>query len=727
MVHIATNGSGSRPIDIVLSRLEGVRQTGPDTWISHCPAHNDRDPSLSEREKEDGSVLLHCHAGCSIEDVLAAAGLTMRDLFCDGSAAGKATSPVLKATNGGMDRRRKVKSSTIDTIYDYCDRRRRLLYQVVRYRVEYDDGAVGKTFRQRQPSGRDWVNNLTGVERVLYLLPDLLASTGTVYLVEGEKDADRLVSLGITATTLAQGAQAKLTPSMIEDLAGRDIVILPDNDKPGRDAAETRAVALHGVAHSTKVVHLPGLPEHGDVSDWLDAGHTIDDLRSLVEEAPEWNPNSPPADDPGSSILLMRKASEITPQATSWLWNARIVGGMLNLLSGFGGVGKSTFITQLVAAITTGGLFPDGERAPLGDVMILAGEDSPAHTIIPRLIAAGADLSRVHIVEGIHRPGVDEPAWISLREDAHDIEQAIVSTGSILLVIDPASSFIGDADTNSESHVRNALVRLDQGAQRTGCAVLLVRHLAKGSGNSRADARILGSVAWRDQPRSVLMIADAPEEYQPAPRLDGRRDVRRALGVTKANLAPIPPVLWFEQPADGPMHWLEGHAPFTMDDCFRPAERPTKLDDATGFVREQLIGGSQTANQLYADGKSLGYSEKTIRRALRAINAEKFQLPGRAHAGWCWRLPNGAPVRSGSLGQESSADAVWPSDQVTDDRSLDHDSQVRKVTAIPGISHLQTGAAGSFDTSGQLVSWPDSESGQLTQVTDPDEDWGVVE
>lgn len=175
--------------------------------------------------------------------------------------------------------------------YDYTDAAGDLLYQTVRF--------APKGFCQRRPDGRDgwvWKNALEGVARVPYRLPELLtAPTRTVFIVEGEKDADRLASLGLLATCNACGAD-KWTDALSEHLRGRGrVVVLGDNDVAGRRHVERVARSLTTVAGvpDVRVVELPGLSEGGDISDWFDAGHDSEELKRLVTDAPRWEPQAP--------------------------------------------------------------------------------------------------------------------------------------------------------------------------------------------------------------------------------------------------------------------------------------------------------------------------------------------------------------------------------------------------------------------------------------------------
>lgn len=250
----------------ILQRLQNVRKAGSG-WTARCTAHDDRRNSLSISIGDDGRTLVHCHAGCEVEAVVSAAGLTMRDLASPNG-------------NGKPGKRRIVKT------YDYRDEAGTLLFQDVRYEP--------KDFRQRRPKpsgGLEW--SVKGVRVVPYRLPELLSDpTKVVCVPEGEKDVDNLARIGVTATTNAGGA-GKWTAEHAKHLAGRHVVILPDNDKPGRDHAAQVAASLQGIAATIKVVELPGLPEKGDVSDWIAAGGTKDQLRQLAEAAPLWTAGTP--------------------------------------------------------------------------------------------------------------------------------------------------------------------------------------------------------------------------------------------------------------------------------------------------------------------------------------------------------------------------------------------------------------------------------------------------
>jgi putative DNA primase/helicase len=256
-------------LEAILARLQGVRQEGGG-YAALCPAHNDKKPSLSIKVN-NGKILMHCHAGCDTRVVLDKMGLKMSDL---------------------LDEPFKPKSSSskgrIVATYDYTDEDGNQLFQVVRFEP--------KSFRQRRRVVRAgktrWEWNVNGVRLVPYHLPQArqaIAQGNTIYLVEGEKDVHSLESIGLAATCNSGGA-GKWKKQHSEALAGANVVILPDNDEPGRKHAQSVAKNLDGLAASIRITELPCLPEKGDVSDWLKAGHTREELLDLVASSPLQTP-----------------------------------------------------------------------------------------------------------------------------------------------------------------------------------------------------------------------------------------------------------------------------------------------------------------------------------------------------------------------------------------------------------------------------------------------------
>ena len=237
------------------THIHGVKRSGGG-YVGHCPGHEDQRASLSFRDGDKG-VLAKCHAGCEVDSITAALGLSTSDLFTD-----------------TLPQRIEVAH------YPYHDEAGMLLYEAVRY--------IPKDFRLRRPDGSGgWAWDVKDVRRVLYRLPYLKAQP-TAYIVEGEKDADRLVSLGIPATTSATGSTSWRDEygDQLVSVGIQRVVIIPDNDPSGEGYAVDVATTCLTRGMQVKIVRLPGLSDKGDVTNWLDAGHPLSELADLVRATP---------------------------------------------------------------------------------------------------------------------------------------------------------------------------------------------------------------------------------------------------------------------------------------------------------------------------------------------------------------------------------------------------------------------------------------------------------
>ena len=203
----------------------------------------------------------------------------------------------------------------------------------------------------------------------------------TIWICEGEKDADNVAAHDLVATSNPEGA-GKWTDELNKWFLGKQRVnILEDNDDAGRAPALKVAAAIHGVGvPDVRIISFPELPEHDDVSDWLAQGHTKDELLARAKAARRWEPPK----------LRSKRASQYEMQALEWLWRYRVAKGALNVLAGLPDKGKGLTWCNIVARVTIGGVWPADEgRAPKGNVIIFSAEDDIARTVIPRLAAAG--------------------------------------------------------------------------------------------------------------------------------------------------------------------------------------------------------------------------------------------------------------------------------------------------------------------------------------------------
>ena len=261
-----------------LNRLSGVKKVGTG-YQALCPAHEDAKASLHVATSARG-IGVKCHAGCETAEVLAELDLQFSDLFSDNG------SDKFVGRNGT---KREIIAE-----YDYKDEQGRLLFQVVRYEP--------KDFRQRRPDENgEWSWSVKGVRKVPYRLPQLLDSTGPVFIVEGEKDVHLLEVHGYTATTNAGGA-GKWDASWAHFFTGREVYVIPDADEAGRDHAEKVADSLEEVA-TVRMIYLFGAK---DATEWFLANDPSE-FAQLVETAPLW-----------STIKEERARSEVEDEIFIW-------------------------------------------------------------------------------------------------------------------------------------------------------------------------------------------------------------------------------------------------------------------------------------------------------------------------------------------------------------------------------------------------------------------------
>lgn len=576
-------------INDVLPKLKGVKRTGSG-WTALCPAHDDRRNSLSVSMGSEEQVLLHCHAGCSFETIQAALGAVVTD-------------------------RPRVAAS-----YDYRDETGALLYQSVRLEP--------KDFRQRKPDGAGgWSYKLNGVRRVPYRLPELLTAPPEelVFIVEGEKDADRLCALGLVATTNAGGA-GKWRDEFCEVLRGRCVVIIPDNDEPGRDHAARVAQSLRGVAADVRVLSLPGLPSKGDVSDWLDAGGLVDELLVLAEAAPDFTGAEAVTPPAGPSLQLVRLA-DVAPETVGWLWHPYIPFGKLTILEGDPGLGKSWLTCALASAVSRGRGLPGCGPFEPGNVLMLSAEDGIADTLRPRLDAVGADVARVYALNSTLT--LDTVGLLKL-------EEMVIELRPTLVIIDPLFAFTGGkVDIHRANECRSITAPLAAIAERHGCAMLAVRHLGKSRGGGHALNAGIGSIDLTAAARSVLLVGQDPDDAS-----------RRALVQTKNNLAPHGGAIGYKLEA-GAFYWT-GESTLTAGRILSlpsdEEERGARVE-AVEFLRAALAEGPRPAKDVKGEARQAGIPDITLRRAKDRLGVrtekEGGRLGERAQR-WLWSLPEQA-------------------------------------------------------------------------------------
>lgn len=347
------------------------------------------------------------------------------------------------------------------------------------------------------------------------------------------------------------------------------------------------------------------------------------------------------ADSVLSDGVVLERASGIKVVPVNWLWQDWLACGKLHLLAGTPGQGKTTIALAMAATVSSGGRWPDGRRCPAGDVIVWSGEDDPADTLVPRLMGMGADLDRIHFVQGARVNGEVLP--FDPARDMPDLEAASKAIGDVrLLVVDPiVSAVAGDSHKNSE--VRRGMQPLVDLASSLRAAVIGISHLSKGTVGRDPTERVTGSIAFTAVVRVVLLAAKMKGE-------DGQD--KRILVRSKSNIGPDQGGFEYhvEQKEAAPgidtsvVTWgsaIAGTARELLAEAeAEDAGEATAKESAEEFLRELLAEGSTPSKQVKADCSDAGYSWATVRRAADAIGVSRKK--GGMDSGWYWSIPEGA-------------------------------------------------------------------------------------
>jgi hypothetical protein len=427
-----------------------------------------------------------------------------------------------------------------EAVYPYRTRDGDLVFEVIRYRQQNGK----KTFRQRRPGPRsgEWIYDLNGTRRVLYKLPEMhAAKDATVWLVEGEKDVDAIVERGLVAVCSPQGAEAAGRKFWEEglytdDLAGRDVVIVPDNDQAGKWFASLVAHTIHERAKRVRVLELPAIHPKGDVSDWFEIGHTTADLVALADAAEDFNPETAAKDDDLDPNRDAHAGDLVAANAgTRWLWEGWLPLSVLTLLTAEPSTGKTRFCLDLTKRIAAGTQWPDGTPLAVPDgltnrVLWIAADNQHAELAdAPAKFGFEPESLRLNTTVGDIYAGTE----LQTPEQVDDLENRIKRLRPALVIIDTVTN-TSDFKSQDTSDAKRQYKPLQEVAKRTGTCIVCVTHL-------NVAGKTLGRRA--DEKTRVTIRLEKPDpERQPN---------RRKLSVALSRLSVYPPALGVTMGDDG--------------------------------------------------------------------------------------------------------------------------------------------------------------------------------
>ncbi len=414
-------------------------------------------------------------------------------------------------------------------------------------------------------------------------------------------------------------------------------MILRDNDPPGehygRDVA--RCIFAINPAAKVKIVLLPGLPEGGDIVEFVEARdvQAPEEIRAEVDALADAVPWLNASDIIGGPVF--KTLSDVQPQAVRWLWPYRIPMGKLTMVVGNPGLGKSYLSLYIAAAVTRGLTWPDDDQsaAPIGDVILLSAEDGDDDTIRPRADAAAADVRRVHLLEGVTHidPDTGRPSLslFNLERDISNLEIGLRRwPATRIVIIDPVSAYCGKTDSHKNADVRALLAPLAAMAGKHGVSVLLVSHLNK-AGGGKAVYRTTGSLAFPAAARAVWMVTEDRDDPD-----------RRLLLPVKMNLCKSPGGLAYHIGDNNTLQWESGRVDLRADDACadvakRPGPKAHKRDAAVEWLKKLLSPGALKSSDVKQAAADAGISWHVVRDAQSELGITPYQQ----HFGgpWYWK------------------------------------------------------------------------------------------
>jgi putative DNA primase/helicase len=648
------------------SRTIGKQWTEGTCWGPHT---NGTDRFNLRLNEQDGGWSCHCggkgrkldliiFAGAASDPKSAIAWLIERGLLAEREHGNGALNPAQPRTIAS---------------FQYEDEGGRLIARVDRVEPAYNGDEKG--FYPYLWDGTRYAkkSGLAKKKLPLYRLPEVRRAINAgelFFIVEGEGKGDRLrdalggAKIAAAVTTIPGGCGAPLTDEYLHQLRGlKSAVILADSDDSGRSAAQLRAERI--AQRDAKVRIIDFYPEATtkehpawawDVADFLKAGSTVEQLLVLIESAPLFTPSASMTAEAGltqradgkeaSRVVHLVSADSIKPTETEYIVYPYIPRGEATWFEGQTKTGKTMVAIDIIARVTNGLRFVNGEPIEPGNVAIITCEDDPARGIIPRLIVAGANLERVFMVTALEQ---GEERQVAFFQDVEGIERQLRERNVALVFVDGAFGFLNVRDATSYTEAYGVMLPFVGMVRRLNVGTLIVRHLRKASGT--ALERGMGSAGYGALARSTLTVA-----------VDHHNKEQRIFAHAGCNVGPIGDSYTFTiEPAEiegfkrsvGRAVWGK-QIDITADEAVGESSID---DDADRSLAEEFLFSTlreaMPASEVYAKSKEQGVSVRTLRRAAKKVGI-RIERRGFGE-GSVWHPPTADKHHSGHSGHSGHA------------------------------------------------------------------------
>lgn len=509
----------------------------------------------------------------------------------------------------------------------YTDENNHILY--IKIRLKHTNGKKWIRPFHLNVKTKNWVMSEPKFSegKPLYRLPNLKNNlTDIIWLHEGEVCVEIMEQYGFLCTT--SGSASSVSATNWLPVANRIIRIWPDNSLSGTKYLNDAAQTLLSLGCTVMVVDISQLdiPQEGDVVNWLEREILHSDRETIMKKI-----NALPLipldftlqDNLHDNIYIKyRNAATITVRPIEWLWLDRFARGKISMISGNPGLGKSQIIVSMAAIITCGTFWPDGAPCKAGNVLFLSAEDDASDTLVPRLIAAGADLNRINIIDSIvekNNNGDELEGQVNLSTNIVSLEKLLLLIKDVAVIfIDPITAYLGDTNDHRNAGVRAVFGPLAKLAEKYNVAIICVSHHNK---NSAQDAlfRVIGSIGFVAASRAAFAVVK-----------DSNNEDRRLLLPLKNNIGNDKTGLAFtiescvvkDEISTSRIVWSDERITITADEAMlsSASKMGNHSDEAIAFLSEIITTEFYPVAELFELAKEHGISEKMLRKAKKTLN-----------------------------------------------------------------------------------------------------------